>query len=151
MYAIEINEEIKVYNELPKSWGNVIGGFNTLSAEEAEAYGFYTVVKPEYDSSTQNLGSIYFDTNNFTYEVNDIEFVETLEELKENKIKALREYTNYKLSNTDWYVTRKFERSIDIPESIQSERSEILNHHNTKESEINELTTKGSVVSYEFE
>ena len=40
MYAIDINGEIKTYNELPKSWGNVIGGFNTLSAEQAESYGF---------------------------------------------------------------------------------------------------------------
>jgi len=150
MKAIEINGEIKIYSQLPKSWGNIIGGFNTLSDEEAESYGFYNVVKPEYNRNIKILGDIYFDGNNFTYPVENITWSETLSELKINKISGLKDYTNELLSETDWYVTRKFERDIDIPQDIQDTRAAILLEHDTKESEINALTTKASVVNYEF-
>ena len=152
MKAININGQIKLYGSLPKSWGNIIGGFNTLSDEEVKEYGFYNVVNPDFDNATQNFGDIYFDENNevFTYSVEDIVFNETLSQLKESKIESLRDYTNEKLSETDWYVIRSAERSIDIPQDIQDARAEILSEHNTKESEINALSTKKSVVSYEF-
>ena len=152
MKAININGQIKLYGSLPKSWGNIIGGFNTLSDEEVKEYGFYNVVNPDFDNATQNFGDIYFDENNevFTYSVEDIVFNETLAELKESKIESLKEYTNEKLSETDWYVIRKVERDIDIPQDIQDARNTILSEHNTKESEINALSTKKSVVSYEF-
>ena len=152
MKAININGQIKLYGRLPKSWGNIIGGFNTLSDEEVKEYGFYDVVNPDFDNATQNFGDIYFDSNNevFTYSVEDITFNETLAELKESKIESLRDYTNKKLAETDWYVIRNAERSIDIPQDIQDARAAILSNHDTSESEINALSTKKSVVSYEF-
>ena len=150
MYAIDINGEIKTYNELPKSWGNVIGGFNTLSDEQAESYGFYPIVKPDYNKRTHNLGSLYFDTDRFTYNVESMSFSESLTELKQSAMNSLREYTNYRLSSTDWYIIRNAERGIEIPQNIQDERASILDDHNTRESEINALTTKASVVSYEY-
>lgn len=152
MKAIDINGEIKIYSQLPKSWGNIIGGFNTLSDEEAKEYGFYDVVSPDYDNAVKILGDIYFDEDNevFTYSVENITFNETLAELKEGKIESLKNYTNKKLAETDWYVIRSAERSIDIPQDVQDARTEILSQHNTSESEINALSTKKSVVSYEF-
>lgn len=152
MKAIDINGEIKIYSKLPKSWGNIIGGFNTLSDEEAKEYGFYDVVSPDYDNKVQNLGDIYFDSDNevFTYAVNNRTWDESLSELKLNKIESLRNDTNNKLAETDWYVIRNAERSIDIPQDIQDARAAILSNHDTSESEINALSTKKSVVSYEF-
>lgn len=152
MYAIDINGEIKTHNNLPKSFGNVIGGFDTISDEQAQAFGFYSVVVPQYDSRTENLGNIYFDSDNnvFTYPVNIRIWEETLSELKITKINSLKLHTNSLLQSTDWYITRKFERNIDVPQDIQDARNEILLNHNTTESEINALTTKKSVVSYEF-
>lgn len=151
MVAIEINGQIKTYNKLPKSWGKIIGGFDTLSNEEAQAFGFYNVVIPDYNSATQQLGEIYFDTDRFTYDVSSKTWTESLSELKENKINNLQVHTNRLLSNTDWYVIRKSERNIDIPQDIQDARAAILLDHDTKESEINAKTTKADVVSYEFE
>ena len=46
MKAIEINGEIKIYNELPQSWGGVMGNFSMLSEEEIKEYGFYDVIIP---------------------------------------------------------------------------------------------------------
>ena len=153
MKAIDINGEIKIYSQLPKSWGNIIGGFNTLSDEEAKEYGFYDVVSPDYDNKVQNLGDIYFDSDNevFTYAVNNRTWDESLSELKLNKIESLRNDTNNKLAETDWYVIRSTERSIDIRQDIQDARAAILSNHDTSESDINALTTKKSVANYEFE
>jgi hypothetical protein len=82
--------------------------------------------------------------------VSSITWSKSLSKLKEDKIKNLQSYTNQLLSSTDWYVIRKSERNIDIPQNIQDERALILSDHDTKESEINALTTKDSVVGYEY-
>ena len=81
MKAISLNGKIKQYNSLPKSWGNVIGGFNLLSDNDLESYGFYDVVMPEsFNPKTHTLGELHFDSNNnvFTYAVNDRTWRETL-------------------------------------------------------------------------
>ena len=92
MKAIKINGNIKVYRNLPNSWEGVMGNFSKLSGEEIRAYGFYDVVTPNYNSTIQKLSDIFWDADNkvFTYSVSNIEFSETLEELKEAKIKSLK-------------------------------------------------------------
>jgi len=150
MKAVEINGTIKVYSNLPNSWEGVMGNFSGLSDEEIKAYGFYDVVTPDYNSTIQKLSNIFWDADNkvFTYTVSNIEFSETLEELKEAKIKSLKRNGLNSLSVTDWYVTRKTEKNIDIPSSIITERDTIRSQVNTKETEINNLTTKNAVVEY---
>ena len=61
MKAIQIDGAIKRYTTIPKSWGNVIAGFNLLSSTEWGAAGFYGVVTPSYDSATQYLGDLEWD------------------------------------------------------------------------------------------
>ena len=150
MKAIKINGNIKVYRNLPNSWKGVMGNFSMLSDEEVRAYGFYDVVTPDYNSTIQKLSDIFWDADNkvFTYSVSNIEFSETLEELKEAKIKSLKMNALNNLSVSDWYVTRKAEKNIDIPSSIITERDTIRSQVNTKETEINNLTTKNAVVEY---
>lgn len=152
MKAIEINGQIKQYSILPKSWGNVIGGFNLLSDDELKTYGFYNVVIPNYDARVEEAGNLYFDSvsETFTVDILNKTWTETLNDLKTERLQSLKNYTNNKLSDTDWYVIRKFERNIDIPQDVQDTREEILSNHNACESEINALTTKAEVVSYEF-
>jgi hypothetical protein len=153
MKAININGNIKIYNQLPKTWGNIIGGFDTLDESEIQEVGFYDLVEPEYTPSIQNLINLHFDSDNnvFTYDVENKTFTETVAELKETKIDQLKDYTNNKLAKTDWYVIRKFERNINIPQDVQDSRAAILTNHDTKLDEINALTTKADIVSYEFE
>tara|TARA_B100001059_G_scaffold215575_1_gene233190 strand:+ start:308 stop:766 length:459 start_codon:yes stop_codon:yes gene_type:complete len=152
MKAIEINGTIKVYRKLPNSWKGVMGNFNKLSDEEIKKYGFYNVVTPDYNSKAQELSDIFWDENNevFTYTVNDIEFSETVEELKEMQINDLKRKLNLKLEETDWYILRKAERNIDIPLEITAERNNLFAELETKENEINALTTKVDIVTYEF-
>ena len=150
MKAIEINGEIKVYNSLPNSWKGVMGNFSKLSDEEIKSYGFYDVVTPDYNSRTQELSNIFWDENNevFTYTVNNIEFSQTVEELKEMQINDLKKRLNLKLEETDWYILRKAERNIDIPSEITTERNNLFAELETKENEINALTNKADIITY---
>jgi len=150
MKAIQIDGKIKVYNPLPNSWEGVMGNFSELSDEEIKAYGFYDVIVPEHNSKVEQLSNIFWDSDNevFTYTVSDKEWVQSLEEMKEGKIKGLNTNTLSKLSKTDWYITRKTEKNIDIPEAITTERDAIRTQVDTKEAEINALTTKKAVAEY---
>lgn len=152
MKAKEINGQIKVYNRLPKSYGNIMAGFDLLPDNELESFGFFNVVYPDFDNDVQELGDLVFDSdiNAYAYQVNNLTWQETLVELKENKIDQLKNYTNTKLGATDWYIIRQIERSIDIPQDIQDERSSILTSHDEQIIEINNLSTKAKVVKYEF-
>lgn len=152
MKAIEINGEIKEHNNLPKSWGNVIAGFNLLSDEDLQDYGFYNVeISEDYDDSIHNLSDIYFDESSsvFRKDVVDKTWSETLSELKQQKINTYKGVFASDLAPTDWYVIRKYERNIDIPQEIKDERAAILSELDSVEAEINALTTKKQVVLYE--
>ena len=153
MKAIDINGEIKTYNELPQSWEGVIGNFSMLSEDEIKDYGFYDVIIPDYDSRIEVKSEIYWDSENevFTYDISDKVLPNTLQELKDIRITELKFVTHTKLTKTDWYITRKSERDIAIPADIISEREDIINSYETNKTNINNLTTKKEVVVYEFE
>jgi hypothetical protein len=152
MKAKDYNGTIKVYNRVPKSYGNIIGGFDLLSDSDLEGHGFYDVVVPTYDGRIKELGDIYFDSANsqFTYPVSNKTWTESLSDLKTAKIKEAKQLANDKLSNTDWYVTRKSEKGTAIPSDIQTERDAIRTDCNNHETAINAKTTKAQVVSYDI-
>ena len=152
MKAIEINGQIKIYNQLPSTWGNIMGGFNLLSDNELKNYGFYDVVIPNYDSRIQELGDLYFDSasETFTKDISDKTWTQTLEELKEEQINFFKANTSLKLGLTDWYVIRNQEIGTAIPSDITSARQALRDQADTVESEINALTTKKAVMSYDF-
>lgn len=150
MKAIQIDGAIKRYTTIPKSWGNVIAGFNLLSSTEWEAAGFYDVVTPSYDSATQYLGDLEWDSDSstFTYPVINRTWTQTVAELKEAKITNLKAIYNRKLSETDWYIIREAEGGTATPQSILDDRAALRTECGTKEGEINAKTTKAAVVSY---
>ena len=150
MKAIDINGQINTYDKLPSSWGNILGGFNLLSDEELKQYGFYDVVIPDYDSRIQELGDLYFDSasETFTKDVSDRTWVLTLAELKEQQINNFNHSTQYKLQDTDWYIVRNQETGAAIPADITSSRQALRDQANTVATEINALTTKKAVMSY---
>ena len=152
MKAIQIEGKIKVYKTLPDSWKGVMGNFSMLSDEEVKAYGFYNVVIPNYNNNSEKLSDIFWDESNkiFTYNVEDKDLSNiTIEELKESQIKDLKARGHLELQKTDWYIWSKTEKNIDIPNTISSERDAIREKINTKESEINALTTKKDIMEYD--
>ena len=151
MVAVQHEGAIKKFSSVPKSWGNVMGGFNYLSQSELEAYGFYNVVTPEYNSATQYLGDLEWDADAsvFTYPVIDRTWSQTLAEMKENKIANLKSLYNSKLAKTDWYIVRAQE-GISAPQEVLNTRTALRNECSSKEAEINALTTKVKVAEYEL-
>ena len=149
MKAIQINGAIKRYTTIPKSWGNIICGFDLLSSSDWEAAGFYDVVTPSYDSAIQYLGDLEWDADSstFTYPVIDRTWSQTVAELKESKIANLKSIYNRKLSETDWYIIRSQE-GTSAPQDVLDARAALRTECATKEGEINALTTKKAVVSY---
>jgi hypothetical protein len=152
MKAIDINGQIKQYSKLPSSWGNVLGGFDLLSDEELKTYGFYDVAIPEYDSRIEVVGDLYFDSasETFTKDVSDRTWVLTLAELKEQQINNFKHSTGIKLQETDWYVIRNQETGTAIPADITSARQALRDQSEVVENEINALTTKKAVMSYDL-
>ena len=60
----------------------------------------------------------------------------------------LRLQRNAKLAETDWQVTKLLELGESIPSDLANERAALRTECNTKEDEINALTTKAAVVDY---
>jgi hypothetical protein len=87
MKAKIINQKIKI--GLPKYYKHWAGGFDSLSDEIHEQEGFFPIVSPTFDSTTQQLGSIYFDEGQkiFTYPVIDKVF--DIQKIKDQKLKTV--------------------------------------------------------------
>ena len=75
----------------------------------------------------------------------------TLSEIKENAINNAKTKANEYLQKTDWYITRKVERAIDIPQDVIDYRQSILDKLATIEADINSKTTKKNVVLYDID
>ena len=150
MKAKDYNGTIKTYSTLPKSYDNIIGGFDLLSDSELEGHGFYDVVTPSYNSQTQELGAIYWDSANsqFTYPVSNKTWSQTLAELKTQKIANLKNIYNSKLAETDWVIVRDKELGNTTDQTTLDDRAALRTACSTHETAINAKTTKAQVVSY---
>lgn len=144
------NGDIKVFNSTPKNWGAIICGFDSFSKDKLESYGFYDVVRPTIKDS-QELGAIEWDSDNkvFTYPIKNRTYSQSVSVLKTSKIENLKHIYKSKLEKTDWYIIRGQE-GIAAPQSILDERAALRTECQSKEAEINALSTKASIVDYQF-
>jgi hypothetical protein len=67
---------------------------------------------------------------------------EYLQELKSYQINRARSITSTKLAATDWYVTRKFEREVEIPADVAAGRATAIEKFDTFEATILSATTE---------
>lgn len=65
----------------------------------------------------------------------------TTKGLKSTWIAQIKAAANSQLASTDWYVWRKFERMVDIPDAVVAERAQIIADCNAKETAILAATT----------
>jgi hypothetical protein len=156
MKAVNNNGIITTFPDIPKQFRSSTGyhlNARSMTADELRDAGLFDVIIPEeYDSRIHDLDEIYFDSASSVFRKDLINktWSETLAELKTKQIDNFKGQINSKLATTDWYVTRKVERSIDIPQDIQDTRADLLTQLDTVETEINALTTKKAVMSYDF-
>ena len=153
MKARQIDGNITTYKILPDFWNGSTGhiiNFRNAPTEILEAEGFYDVVKPSYDSRIEQLGEIEFnsDDNQFTYPKSDKTISETLAELKAIKKQAVKDLANTELAKTDWYVTRKADLGTAIPDAINTERASIRTKVGERETEVDALSTKKKVATW---
>lgn len=164
---IEAGKIVK-YSQIPQSFkaGSklVAGGGRNLPTEKLEEYGFYDVIAPSYDPITEVIYNLHFDNayaytdiegnaatrEVFTYDVKSKTITETVAELKTKRKKELKKLAYNKLQTTDWYVVRKAELGTAIPSDIVNERSDVRSNVITKESEIDALTTKASILKFDI-
>ena len=156
MKAINKNGTIIIYPDVPKSFTSDQGvhlNAPNMSEEALKHAGLFDVViSGDYDERVHDLGEIYWDSKNtvFKKDLVDKTWAETLQELKDKKIKNFKSLINDELRITDWYIIRKADNGNEIPEDVQSERLRLRNHADSVETEINALTTKKDVVLYDF-
>ena len=148
MKAIEINGEIKTFGSVPKRWSDENGLH--LNIGDGSAFGFKDVVKPTYDSRIEELDNLHLDGNVYTYDVVDKTIPQTLAELKSQKISNLNHSISSELSKTDWYVVRYADVGTEIPAAIKEARADLREQSDIVKAEINALTTKKSVLTYDL-
>mgnify|MGYP003135124148 FL=1 len=174
MVAINKNGTIQTFNRLPNKWVDEKGvHINFRLCENKEDYGFYDVVRPDYDSITQRLSPIFWDADKkiFTYTVSNIDFDATYtievedeegnkteetkpvydkEKLKADIISTIKSKANNLLAPTDWYSSRKSELGTAIPDSVLADRKKIRDKVDALETEVNALDNVEAILKYTY-
>jgi hypothetical protein len=70
-------------------------------------------------------------------------------ELKKNMIAKVKAQVGARLSQTDWMVIRATDGGTAVPSDVATYRTAIRAEGNTKETEINALTTIDDIIAYE--
>jgi hypothetical protein len=99
------------------------GWLNQSTEAEKEAIGITWVADP-----TRADDRFYWDGN--------IDNPKDLDVLKTTFKAQIKDTANKLLAQTDWYVIRKAERSVDIPTDIADKRNAIVTEANRLDSEI---------------
>ena len=136
---------------LPKNYLNIIG-FDKASIDIHKQHGFYDVVTPEYDSVTQELGTLVYDSdekNHVTFLVNDI-ILPLLEDAKTSKIEELKNAVKDLYATVQNYITEKQIHGETIPVAVKDKIKSIRTKYLLIKSQINALTTVVEVIKFEL-
>ena len=156
MKAVNNNGIITVYQGVPQQFKSSTGfhlNARGMTADELTNAGLFDVIIDEnYDSRIHTLGEIYWDTGAtvFRKDKEDITWDESLSEIKEREINNFKARIGSELSKTDWYIIREMDNGADVPAEIVDARVALRELSDTVESEINALTTKKKVKTYDF-
>ena len=156
MKAVNNNGIITTYPDVPQQFKSSTGlhlNARGMTADELRNAGLFDVIIDEdYDSRIHTLGEIYFDSASsvFRKDTEDITWSETLAELKERAINNFKAQIGNKLAATDWYIIREADNGADVPADVVDARVALRELSDTVESEINALTTKKKVITYDF-
>ena len=156
MKAVNNNGIITTYPDVPKQFKSSTGfhlNARGMTASELTDAGLFDVIIDEnYDSRIHTLGEIYWDSGALVFrkDAEDITWSESLSELKERQINNFKGQIGGKLAETDWYIIRNADNGTEIPADIAAARQALRDQSDSVESEINALTTKKKVMSYDF-
>ena len=156
MKAVNNAGVITFYQSLPNSFRSSTGlhlNVKEWSEDEMENNGLFNVIIDDsYDSRIHDLGEIYWDSaaTCFRKDMSNKSFSKSLSELKEQSISNFKAQIGSELAKTDWYIIREADNGADVPADIVDARVALRELSDTVESEINALTTKAKVITYDF-
>ena len=156
MKAVNNAGVITFYQSLPNSFRSSTGlhlNVKGWSDNEMKDNGLFDVIiDNNYDERIHDLGEIYWDTGAtvFRKDKSNKSFDKTLSELKKQAINNFKHRIGGELAKTDWYIIREMDNGADVPEDIVDARVALRELSDTVESEINALTTKAKVITYDF-
>jgi hypothetical protein len=84
--------------------------------------------------------------NDTFYWDGDINNPKDLNGLKSQFVAQVKDTAGKLLSQTDWYIIRKAERNVEIPEEIALKRTQIVTESNRLETDINVTTSVESLI-----
>ena len=156
MKAVNNAGTITFYQSLPNSFRSSTGlhlNVKEWSDQDMKDNGLFDVIIDEdYDSRIHDLGEIYWDSaaTVFRKDKSNKTWEKSLSDLKEQAINNFKSQIGSKLAQTDWYIIREADNGADVPADIVDARVALRELSDTVESEINELTTKAAVITYDF-
>ena len=156
MKAVNNAGAITFYKSLPNSFRSSTGlhlNVKGWTEDEMENNGLFNVIIDDsYDSRIHDLGEIYWDTEAtcFRKDISNKTFSKSLSELKEQSISNFKAQIGIELSKTDWYIIRKVDNGTEVPQEIADAREDLRELSNTVETEINSLSAKGAVITFDF-
>ena len=156
MKAVNNAGVITFYQSVPNSFRSSTGlhlNVKGWSDQQMKDNGLFDVIIDEdYDERIHNLGEIYWDTvaTVFRKDKSNKTWDKSLSELKEQSINNFKAQIGNKLAATDWYIIREADNGADVPADIVDARVALRELSDTVESEINALTTKAKVITYDF-
>jgi len=156
MKAVNNAGVITFYQSLPNSFRSSTGlhlNVKGWSDNEMKDNGLFDVIIDDnYDERIHDLGEIYWDTGAtcFRKDKSNKTFNKSVSELKEQAISNFKSRIGGELAKTDWYIIREMDNGADVPEDIVDARVALRELSDTVKSEINALTTKAKVITYDF-
>ena len=156
MKAVNNNGIITTYPDVPQQFKSSTGlhlNARGMTSDQLRNAGLFDVIIDEnYDSRIHDLDEIYFDSASTVFRKDTIDktWSESLSELKERAINNFKAQIGNKLAATDWYIIREADNGADVPADVVDARVALRELSDTVESEINALSTKKAVVSYDF-
>ena len=156
MKAVNNAGVITFYQSVPNSFRSSTGlhlNVKGWSDNEMKDNGLFDVIIDDsYDSRIHDLGEIYWDTGAtvFRKDKSNKTFDKSVSELKEQAISNFKSRIGSELAKTDWYIIREMDNGADVPADIVDARVALRELSDTVESEINALTTKAKVITYDF-
>ena len=156
MKAVNNAGVITFYQSLPNSFRSSTGlhlNVKGWSDQDMKDNGLFDVIIDDnYDSRIHDLGEIYWDTGAtvFRKDISNKTFSKSLSELKEQSISNFKARIGSELSKTDWYIIREADNGTEVPQEIADAREDLRELSNTVETEINSLSAKGAVITFDF-
>lgn len=156
MKAVNNEGVITFYQSIPSSFRSSTGlhlNVKEWSNQDMKDNGLFDVIIDDnYDERIHDLGEIYWDTGAtvFRKDKSNKTFDKSVSELKEQAISNFKSRIGSELAKTDWYIIREMDNGADVPADIVDARVALRELSDTVESEINALTTKAKVITYDF-